>query len=89
MSELETMRRSALAGFHGGVGGLEAGYAYDRGDHEVDLGQRGYVNSALGAVDYFNSRDACGLELRLKLGGELFGRDGDDAWAPTDALLEG
>ena len=47
-----------FAGEDGGVGGFEAGYAYDGGDYEVDGGEGGYADRAGRAVDDLDAGDA-------------------------------
>src|ERR1700733_9995022 len=71
------------------VRGFEASYAYDRGDDEVHLGKGGDVDTARGAVDYFDVGDARLSETALEGVGEFFSGERDDSRAPAEALGEG
>jgi hypothetical protein len=79
----------SLAGFDGCVGGFESGDADDGGDDEVGFGEGGGGDRAFGAPDDFNLREAFAAETGVKVGGELFCSEGDEAGTPAEALLEG
>ena len=79
----------SFPGFHGFVGGLQAGHADDGADHEVHLGMGGDAHRAGGAVDHFDVLQVVSCQAGPQFGGIAFGGHGDDSRTPAPGLLPG